>query len=149
MSQKKSPENEHSNERGSQSDTQINEPSNEKSSQSGTQENQRSGQKPMPVDTSKQNKCGVCGQTFSNQNELHNHYKTSHNMEAPAQQSKGEGGSSSSGSRWSGEMGKETGSQNKTQNQYKCQKDGQTFSSQNDLNEHNKKVHGTEPGVTK
>jgi uncharacterized C2H2 Zn-finger protein len=231
MSQKKSPVNEPSNERGSQSDTQINEPSNEKSSQSGTQGNQRSGQNPMPTGTSPQNKCGVCEQTFSNQNELHNHYKTAHNMEAPAQQSKGEGGSSSSGSKWSGEMSKEAGSvnkgnetsstqsgerdtgpqkqmrnqykcqrcgqllsnqndlnqhnksahgiepkemgketgpmketkemsktkssehdtwtQNKTQNQYKCQKDGQTFSSQNDLNEHNKKVHGTEPGVTK
>src|SRR5665647_1570816 len=124
MSQKKSPVNEPSNERGSQSDTQINEPSNEKSSQSGTQGSQPSGQNPMPTGTSPQNKCEVCGQTFSNQNELHNHYKTIHNKEAPTQQSQ---------------------SENKTQNQYKCQRDGQTFSSQNDLNEHNKKVHNIEP----
>jgi hypothetical protein len=66
----------------------------------------------------------VCGQTFSNQNELNGHYKTIHNKEASTQQSQ---------------------SENKTQNQHKCQRDGQTFSNQNDLNEHNKKVHNIEP----
>jgi uncharacterized Zn-finger protein len=101
-----------------------NEPINERSSQSGTQGSQRSGQNPMPTGTSPQNKCEVCGKTFSNQSELNGHYKTIHNKEAPTQQSQ---------------------SENKTQNQHKCQRDGQTFSNQNDLNEHNKKVHNIEP----
>jgi hypothetical protein len=43
---------------------------------------------------------------------------------------------------------RDTGPQKQTQNQFKCQRDDQTFSSQNDLNEHNKKVHNIEPGVT-
>ncbi len=33
----------------------------------------------------------------------------------------------------------------KMQNQYKCQRCGQLLSSQNDLNQHNKNVHGIEP----
>ena len=40
---------------------------------------------------------------------------------------------------------RDTGSQKPMQNQYKCQRDSQTFSNQNDLNEHNKKVHNIEP----
>ena len=100
-----------------------NEPINERPSQSGTQGSQPSGQNPMPTGTSPQNKCEVCGQTFSNQSELNGHYKTIHNKEAPTQQSQ---------------------SENKTQNQYKCQRDSQTFSNQNDLNEHNKNVHNIE-----
>jgi uncharacterized C2H2 Zn-finger protein len=103
MSQKKYPENEPSNERSNQSETPINEPINERSSQSGTQGSQRSGQNPMPTGTSPQNKCEVCGQTFSNQNELNDHCKTVHKMEAPAQQSQSGSGSSSSGSKWSGQ----------------------------------------------
>ena len=158
MSQKKYPENE---------------PSNERSSQSETQGRQSSGQNPMPTGPSQQNKCEVCGQTFSHQNELNDHYKTVHKMEAPAQKSQSEAGSSSSGSRWSGqgtenqtdkatkeEAGsinkgnetsstqsgeRDTGSQKPMQNQYKCQRCGQILSNQNDLNEHNKKVHNIEP----
>ena len=208
MSQKKYPENEPSNERSSRSETPINEPSNERSSQSGTQGSQHGGQNRMPTGASEQNKCEVCGQTFSNQNELNDHCKTVHKMEAPAQQSQGGSGSSSSGSKWSGQgtenqrdmkagnqnnidaktkeseenkasvnsgsMGsqrtqreatkEEAGSMNKgngtsstqsgerdtgpskqMRNQYKCQRCGQLFSSKNDLNEHNKKVHNIEP----
>jgi uncharacterized C2H2 Zn-finger protein len=158
MSQKKYPENE---------------PSNERSSQSETKGRQSSGQNPMPTGPSQQNKCEVCGQTFSHQNELNDHYKTVHKMEAPAQKSQSEGGSSSSGSRWSGQgtenqrdkatkeeagsinKGNETsstqsgerdvGSQKQMQNSYKCQRCYQVLSSQNDLNEHNKNVHGIEP----
>jgi len=208
MSQKKYPENEPSNERSSQSETPINEPSNERSSQSGIQGSQHSGQNPMPTGASQQNKCEVCGQTFSNQNELNNHCKTVHKMEAPAQQSQSGSGSSSSGSKWSGQgtenqrdmkagnqnnidtktkeseenkasmnsgsMGsqrtqreatkeevgsinkgnetsstqsgeRDTGSPKQMRNQYKCQRCSQLLSSQNDLNERNKKVHNIEP----
>src|ERR1039457_3304134 len=71
-----------------------NEPINERPSQSGTQGSQPSGQNPMPTGTSPQNKCEVCGQTFSNQSELNEHNKKVHNIEPD-------------------KMGKEAGSVNK------------------------------------
>jgi uncharacterized C2H2 Zn-finger protein len=39
---------------------------------------------------------------------------------------------------------RDIGSQKPMQNQYKCQRCGQILSNQNDLNEHNKKVHNIE-----
>jgi len=80
MSQKKSPVDEPINERGSKSDAQINEPTNERSSQSGTKTGPRIGKNPKPADILQQNKCGICGQTFSNQTELREHNKKIHGI---------------------------------------------------------------------
>jgi uncharacterized C2H2 Zn-finger protein len=43
------------------------------------------------------------------------------------------------------EVTQQSQSENKTQNQYKCQRCNQLLANQNDLNEHNKKVHNIEP----
>jgi uncharacterized Zn-finger protein len=140
-------------------------------------------------DTMEQNKCTVCGRTFSTHSELKDHYKTAHNMEAPEkthgrddssvrgqtanrgeeekrkkdEEEKMKEGSSNMGSKstWSetkdressqkkGDttMGKSYGSVTdpKTKTQYTCQRCGEKCSSQEELDRHNREVHGVEPG---